>query len=128
MTPTSDTSTIAPAASGATKGGPPAWWYRMLRPSDLAIILGVGGALLLAPSFSQYRIVFAFICAYSIVGLGLVLLFGSGGQISLGQAMFFAVGALTAGNLTSRTQLGLEAEIPLAILIGFGIGVLVGLP
>ena len=35
---------------------------------------------------------------------------------------------MTAGNLTSRTQLGLEAEIPLAILIGFGIGVLVGLP
>ena len=34
----------------------------------------------------------------------------------------------TAGNLTSKTQLGLEAEIPLAILIGFGVGVLVGLP
>jgi ABC-type branched-subunit amino acid transport system ATPase component/ABC-type branched-subunit amino acid transport system permease subunit len=118
----------APPAQMATEPRGPAWWHRMLRPSDLAIVLGVAGALLLAPSYSQYRIVFAFVCAYTIVALGLVLLFGAGGQISLGQAMFFAVGAMTAGNLTSRTQLGLEAEIPLAILLGFVIGVLVGLP
>ncbi len=128
MTPSTDSVTTATDTSGAAPSSAPVWWHRMLRPSDLAIVLGVAGALMLAPSLSQYRIVFAFICAYTIVGLGLVLLFGAGGQISLGQAMFFAVGALTAGNLTSRTQLGLEAEIPLAILIGFGIGVLVGLP
>lgn len=107
---------------------PSNWWHRMVRPSDAAIVLAVAAALMIVPSFSQYRLVLSFICAYTIVTLGLVLLFGAGEQISLGQAMFFAAGALTAGNLTSKTQLGLEAEIPLAMLIGFSVGVLIGLP
>ncbi len=43
-----------------------------------------------------------FICIYSIVGLGLMLLVGFTGQISLGHAAFLAVGAYTEALLQAR--------------------------
>src|SRR5712671_261587 len=43
-----------------------------------------------------------FICIYSIVGLGLMLLVGYTGQISLGHAAFLAVGAYTEALLQAR--------------------------
>ena len=40
-----------------------------------------------------------FICIYSIVGLGLMLLVGFTGQISIGHAAFFLLGAYTSASL-----------------------------
>src|SRR5882672_8264514 len=54
-------------------------------------------ALLLAPAaVSEYMLSqLVFICIYGIVGLGLMLLTGYTGQVSLGHAAFMAVGAYT---------------------------------
>jgi len=46
-------------------------------------------------SYLQSQIVFVFI--YSIVGVGLLILAGFTGQVSLGHAAFLAIGAYTAG-------------------------------
>ncbi len=45
---------------------------------------------------------FTFIAIYAIVGIGLSLLMGYAGQISLGQAAFFGIGAYASGVLTAK--------------------------
>src|SRR5438045_9130859 len=59
---------------------------------------GLLGLLLLAAPFLVSGYVLSqlqFICIYAIVGLGLMLLVGYAGQISLGHAAFLATGAYT---------------------------------
>jgi len=85
--------------------------------------------LLLAPALvSEYMLSqLVFICIYGIVGLGLMLLTGYTGQVSLGHAAFMAVGAYTHVLLLS---LGWPFLIALtaAALVSGGVGVVVGLP
>ncbi len=64
---------------------------------------------------------------YGIIGISLVVLTGWGGQISLGQFGFVAVGAVVGGKLTSAGVPFLIA-LPLASLVSAGVAVLVGLP
>jgi len=65
---------------------------------------------------------------YSIALLGLNLLIGFNGQISLGHGAFFAVGAYTAAILLQRTDIPYWATVPLAGAICFATGFLFGLP
>src|SRR3954452_5001749 len=62
------------------------FWYALLGVLLIAAPYLVSGYVL-----SQLQ----FICIYSIVGLGLMMLTGSTVQISLGHAAFLAVGAYT---------------------------------
>ena len=62
------------------------FWYGLLALALLAAPWLVGEYLM-----SQLQ----FICIYSIVGLGLMLLVGYTGQVSLGHAAFLAIGAYT---------------------------------
>jgi branched-chain amino acid transport system permease protein len=64
----------------------------------------------------------------TIGAIGLNILVGYTGQISLGQGAFMAVGAYSAGLLTVRLGLPFWASIPLACLITAGVGILFGLP
>jgi branched-chain amino acid transport system permease protein len=64
----------------------------------------------------------------TIGALGLNLLVGYTGQISLGQGAFMAVGAYAAGILTARLGVPFWGSIPLAALITAAVGLLVGLP
>jgi branched-chain amino acid transport system permease protein len=75
--------------------------------------------------YLQSQIVFVFI--YSIVGVGLLILAGFTGQVSLGHAAFLAIGAYTAGYMQ---QLGVPFVIylPLAVLVSGAVGALVGTP
>ena len=63
-----------------------------------------------------------------IVALGLNLLTGSAGLVSLGQAAFLAIGAYTAGLLSTRLGLPFWLVIPLAAGLTALVGALVGLP
>ncbi|HYS11985.1 MAG TPA: branched-chain amino acid ABC transporter permease [Burkholderiaceae bacterium] len=86
-------------------------------------------ALLLAPAaVSEYMLSqLVFICIYGIVGLGLMLLTGYTGQVSLGHAAFMAVGAYTHVVLISHGWPFLLA-ITAAALVAGAVGVVVGLP
>lgn len=68
-----------------------------------------------------------FIGIYSIVGLGLMLLVGFTGQISLGHAAFLAVGAYTEA-LLAAAGWSFWLSLPCAALLSAAVGIVVGLP
>jgi branched-chain amino acid transport system permease protein len=65
---------------------------------------------------------------YGIVVISLVVLTGWGGQISLGQFAFVAMGAVVGGSLTSRAGVPFVVALLLASSLGAGIAVAIGLP
>ena len=67
-------------------------------------------------------------CIAVVVALGLDLLIGTTGLISLGHAGFVAVGAYAAGILSTRLDLPFFLIPPAAGLVSGGIGLVVGLP
>jgi len=63
-----------------------------------------------------------------IITIGLSLLMGYAGQISLGQAAFYGIGAYTTGILTTRFGFPIYLSLPIAILFTVTIAFLVGVP
>lgn len=63
------------------------------------------------------------ICVYAIAALGMFLLFGLCGQISVGQAAFFGIGAYTSALLVMRlgmpVAVGIAAGIALSSIVGW---------
>lgn len=80
------------------------------------------------PFFAHYLDVMVYVGIYSIITLGLCLLTGYAGQISLGHAAFFGIGAYVSGVIT--TKYGLNPWI--CMLVGLGlsaaVAVVVGAP
>lgn len=75
-----------------------------------------------------YLGVLTFVGMYVLVATGLSLLMGYAGQISLGHAAFFAVGAYTSGLLTTRAGIQPVPALLLALTLACLLAVLVGLP
>jgi branched-chain amino acid transport system permease protein len=100
------------------KHGGQLFWYGLLMLALLAAPFAAGEYLM-----SQLQ----FICIYSIVGLGLMLLVGFTGQISLGHAAFLAIGAYTEALMQAR-GLPFFASLPCAALFAAALGWVVGLP
>lgn len=94
------------------------FWYGLL-----AVVLIAAPLLVSEYVLSQMQ----FVCIYAIVGLGLMLLVGYTGQISLGHAAFLAVGAYTEALLQSK-GVPFVLSISCAALFAAAIGVIVGLP
>ncbi|MCD6569847.1 MAG: branched-chain amino acid ABC transporter permease [Deltaproteobacteria bacterium] len=65
---------------------------------------------------------------YVIVALGLNLLTGYTGQISLGHAAFFAIGAYTSAILTGKFGISFWLALPAAGVLAALVGILIGLP
>ncbi len=72
--------------------------------------------------------VLTFVGLNVIVVTGLALLFGFGGQISLGHAAFFGIGAYTAGYLTASSTLPWLAAVVVATALAACAGFLLSLP
>lgn len=68
------------------------------------------------------------VLAYSIAVLGLIVLTGINGQISLGHGAFFAVGAYLVAIMVSHFGLPYWFAIPMASLICLALGYLIGVP
>ena len=94
------------------------FWYALLGVLLIAAPYLVSGYVL-----SQLQ----FICIYSIVGLGLMLLTGYTGQISLGHAAFLAVGAYTEA-LLQAAGMPFIVSLSSAALLSAAVGIIVGLP
>ena len=65
---------------------------------------------------------------YAIAAVGLNLLIGFTGQISLGHGAFFGVGAYAAAILTTRVGLPFLVAIPLAGFVTAAVGMVFGIP
>jgi branched-chain amino acid transport system permease protein len=68
------------------------------------------------------------IIIHAIVAIGLNILVGYTGQISLGHAGFFAIGAFTTVMFVGQLGIPLFIALPLGALISAGFGFLLGLP
>ena len=78
---------------------------------------------------SGYLITIATIIAINgIVACGLNVIVGFAGQISLGHAAFFGIGAYTAALLATQTGLSFWAALPCVIAMSALIGLLLGIP
>src|SRR3954470_3909421 len=67
-------------------------------------------------------------CTYAIVIVGLNLLSGYGGQISLGHAAFFGLGAYTTGVLTTKHGVPPLVSFAIDVALAFVVGACVALP
>jgi branched-chain amino acid transport system permease protein len=93
----------------------------------ITIVLAV--AILLPATTSTYFVHLLDLCFLSAIGaLGLMLLTGYCGQISLGHAAFLAVGAFTTVILTVHVGAPFIVVLPAAALSGALLGFIVGLP
>ena len=95
----------------------------------------LGGALLVVALLvlpflvKNYRVFqFNLVLVYAIAILGLNILTGFNGQISLGHGAFYAFGAYTAAVLMDKLGVPYWATLPVAGLVCFGFGFLVGFP
>jgi branched-chain amino acid transport system permease protein len=124
MATTTSATTPTAAAGGSTTV---LWRYRYwLLLVVLPALLIAGGKTGLVSNFQFLQISLAIV--YSIAVLGLILLTGFNGQISLGHGAFFAVGAYTAAILIDQAGWPFWATLPAAALMCFIVGYLFGLP
>jgi len=79
-------------------------------------------------AISHYVDIMVFAGIFSIVSLGLCLLMGYAGQISLAQAAFFGIGAYASGIMTGRFGWNPWAAMPVGIFAASGVAWLVGVP
>jgi branched-chain amino acid transport system permease protein len=100
---------------------------------DRRKLVGVAILLVLACALpfviANYRVFqMTLVLAYSIALLGLNMLTGFNGQISLGHGAFYAIGAYAAAILMDKAGLPYWATIPIAGAVCFVAGFLFGLP
>lgn len=103
-------------------------------PLDRGWRLGRAVALLLLllatpylfETFRLSQITSALILAIAVVGLN--LLSGFAGQISLGHAAFFGIGAYTTGAMTVTYDYSVPLSFAVGMVLCFVVGVVVGLP
>jgi branched-chain amino acid transport system permease protein len=96
-------------------------------------LIGLGLLLVLALALpflvGNYRVFqLTLVLAYAIALLGLNMLTGFNGQISLGHGAFFAIGAYTAAILMDKANFPYWATIPIAGIVCLVAGFLFGLP
>ncbi len=81
------------------------------------------------PTVTDFKVSqYATVLVYSIAVLGLNILTGYNGQISLGHGAFYAVGAFTAAILMDKFDVPYYATLPVAAVICLIVGFLFGLP
>ncbi len=97
--------------------------------SRYAVIAGVLFLLAAAPFMNPYYLnLMIQIGYYGIAALGLNILVGFTGQISLGHAAFFGFGAFASAWINNTTGIPVFLSIPLAGLMTTAVGLIFGIP
>jgi branched-chain amino acid transport system permease protein len=122
-----DTDTAEPEAPAPRAKGPGISPRSIFMAVVCLVLLAI--AYWLPTYFEAFRVrQLSNVLCFSIAVLGLALLTGFNGQISVGHGAFFGVGAYTTGILVADHGWAHLATIPVAALIAFLVGILVGLP
>lgn len=92
------------------------------------VVLAIG--FLLVPLFFKSFVVYQLSVAltYGIAILGLNILMGFNGQISVAHGVFFAIGAYTTAILVNRYGINPFLTIPVSVIISAVFGLVVGVP
>ncbi len=95
--------------------------------SVVALVLATLAAVpLLATDFQLFRLTNILVYALALIGLNLLV--GYNGQISLGHGAFYAVGAYATALLVVHAGVAHWLAVPLAGIVCLGVGVLFSLP
>jgi branched-chain amino acid transport system permease protein len=117
---------VAAAETAVPAASPP---RRLERRQLVAVLVVLAIACALPFALANYRIFqLTLALAYAIALLGLNMLTGYNGQISLGHGAFFAIGAYTAAILMDKADWPYWATIPVAGVVCLAAGFLFGLP
>ncbi|MFI6735961.1 branched-chain amino acid ABC transporter permease [Nonomuraea sp. NPDC050451] len=124
MTATPPATTPTPTSEGTSATMPPAVRRRWV----------MSAALLAAACYAPFQLApfhvfqLTMVLVYAVALLGLNLLVGHAGQISLGHGAFFAVGAYATAILLDRWALPYPLTLPVAAGAAFVLGLAFGLP
>lgn len=99
---------------------------RSITIGSVLFLLALLVPVLFLSSYQDFELTMVLIYALAIVGLDLVT--GYTGQISLGHGAFFAVGAYVTAVLMSSFNVPYWATLPAAAIVSAGVGFLVGFP
>jgi branched-chain amino acid transport system permease protein len=95
----------------------------------IALVLGLAASVSLAFLLSNYHLFqLTLVVVYAIAVLGLNIVTGYNGQISLGHGAFYAVGAYVSAILMSNYDVPYWATLPVSAIVCGIIGFAVGLP
>jgi branched-chain amino acid transport system permease protein len=95
----------------------------------LALAALAVGLVILPFLFKNYRVFqFNLVLVYAVAILGLNILTGFNGQISLGHGAFYAMGAYVAAIMMDKMGVPYWATLPVAGVVCFGFGFLIGFP
>jgi branched-chain amino acid transport system permease protein len=102
----------------------------LAEPYQRAVVTTVAAAILCIPIISGgYFLHLMNLCFIAVIGaVGIDLLTGYCGQLSLGQASFLAIGAFTTAILSQRFGMPFFVAIPVSCCAGAAVGFVVGLP
>jgi branched-chain amino acid transport system permease protein len=102
---------------------------RRISAAPPLVLLGAVVIALLPFQMSDYHTgLAAHVAIFFIAILGLNILTGYTGQISIGHGAFMAIGGYTTAVMSHYHNTNLILTLPLAFVIAFGFGVLVGIP
>ena len=100
-----------------------------MRTSWLIAVFVVLLAAIPTATFSGYHLFqMTMVVVYAVAILGLAILTGINGQISLGHGAFYAIGAYTTAILMNSWDVPYWLTLPISALVCAGVGFLVGLP
>jgi branched-chain amino acid transport system ATP-binding protein len=101
---------------------------RMISAVIAAALVGIAAAAicLLAPGYYAYLL--GTLATTAIAGIGLNILLGLAGEVSLGQGGFLALGAYGVGILTTKAGLNFWEALPLAVLVVAAISAALSIP
>jgi branched-chain amino acid transport system ATP-binding protein len=92
-----------------------------------ALLVGAIAAIcLLAPGYYAYLL--GTLATTALVGVGLNVLLGLTGEVSLGQGGFLALGAYGVGILTTKAGLNFWEALPLAVLLVAAVSAVLSIP
>jgi len=95
--------------------------------ASLALALFAIGGVIFAPN-TYWLYILGLAGIFSIVGYGLALLIGLAGQISIGHAAFFSIGAYTEAILTTSYGFSFWSTLPFTFLFSFLLGFVLAAP
>ncbi|GHS85846.1 branched-chain amino acid ABC transporter [Synergistales bacterium] len=103
-------------------------FFARRRLSVIALLVLLLLTLPLIDTPSYVKRIYVLIMIYGTLALGLNLPTGYTGQVSLGNAAFFAIGAYTSALLVTKAGFGFFTALPFAALLAAAAGLTVGLP
>jgi branched-chain amino acid transport system permease protein len=101
----------------------------MNKNQKIALAVGLVLVAILPPFLKSYGIyLMTLMCVYLMAAFGLNLIVGYAGQMSIGQAAFYGIGAYIAAILMTKLGLSFWVVLPIAAIACFVVGLALGFP